>query len=120
MWNKPTKEELAQLPAFYTTEHVPLKEKVIQMHFFIGACDWYAVEFDPTSQSFFGFVVLNGNLDMSEWGYFSLEELDQIKMLFVEIDRDLYWASRKAIEVDLIRKAQGWEKGECCECESHA
>ena len=72
------------------------------------------------SQMFFGFVVLNGNLDMAEWGYFSLEELDQIKMLFVEIDRDLHWAPKKAIEVDLIRKAEGWQKGECCECKSHA
>jgi len=44
MWNKPTKEDLKKIPAFYTTEKTPLKEKVIHMHFFIGGCDWYAVE----------------------------------------------------------------------------
>jgi hypothetical protein len=105
MWNKPTQQELAKLPAFYTTENVPLKDKVIRMHFFVGGCDWYAVEYDPDSQMFFGFVILNNDLEMSEWGYFSLEELDEIRITFIQVDRDLFWAPRKAIEVDKIRKS---------------
>ena len=120
MWNKPSSKELDQLPAFYTTEHLPFKEKIIYFHFFIGGCDWYAVEFDPGSQTFFGFVILNGDLDSAEWGYFSLEELDQTKTKFLEIDRDLYFTPKKAIEVELIRKAQGWQKGEISECKSSA
>jgi len=120
MWNKPTKEDLALLPAFYATENVPPKEKVIYMHFFIGCCDWYAAEYDPGSKSFFGFAILNDDLEMAEWGYFSLEELDGIKVQFLEIDRDLHFIPKKAIEVELIRKAQGWQKGENRECKSCA
>ena len=63
MWNKPTKEELEKMPAFYSTEKTPLKEKVIHMHFFIGGCDWYVAEYSPEEKCFFVFAILNGDLD---------------------------------------------------------
>jgi len=107
MWNKPTKEELEKIPAFYTTEKTPLKEKVIHMHFFIGGCDWYAAEYDPQEQTFFGFANL-GDDDMAEWGYFSLKELCEVKVKFLEVDRDLYFPPIKAKDVERIRKAQRW------------
>ena len=46
MWNVPGKERLDRIPRLYETEHVPLKEKQIHLHFFIGSCDWYIAEFD--------------------------------------------------------------------------
>ncbi len=46
MWNIPTEEQLAAIPRLYETEHVDLKDKLIHLHFFLGGCDWYAVEFD--------------------------------------------------------------------------
>jgi hypothetical protein len=113
MWNKPTDAELSKLPASYSTEHVPLKEKVIHMHFFIGGCDWYATEYDPESQTFFGFAILNGDYEMAEWGYFSLEELASIRVKWLEVDRDLHFPPTKAIDIENIRKAQGWVKEEC-------
>jgi len=33
MWNKPTVKQLSKIPKFYSTEKVPLKEKMIYMHF---------------------------------------------------------------------------------------
>ena len=110
MWNKPSVTELEKLPRFYSTEEVPLKEKLIVMHFFMGGSDWYATEYDPEEQTFFGFVILNGDYDMAEWGYFSLQELSELKVSFLEIDRDLHWTQRRAIEVEKICKAQGWGK----------
>lgn len=110
MWNKPTNEELSKIPAFYSAEEVPLKEKVIYMHFFIGGCDWYASEYNPEERIFFGFAILNNDLEMAEWGYFSLDELSDIKAGYVEIDRDLYFVPTKAIDIENIRKAQGWQK----------
>jgi len=110
VWNKPSVEELSRVPKFYSTEEVPLKEKMIYMHFFIGGCNWYAAEYDPESQTFFGFAVLNLDLENSEWGYFSLEELCSLKVSFVEVDRDLHFTPCKAIEIETIRKAQGWER----------
>ena len=108
MWNKPSKEELAKLPAFYSTEEVPLKEKIIHMHFFIGGCDWYATEYDGEKQLFFGFAILNNDYEMAEWGYFSLRELDELKVKFLEIDRDLHFTPCKACEIEKIRIAERW------------
>jgi hypothetical protein len=108
MWNKPNNEELAKIPAFYSTEEVPLQEKMIHMHFFIGGCDWFAAEYDPETRNFFGFAILNNDYEMAEWGYFSLDELESLKVKFLEVDRDLHFIPKKAIEVDLIRECQGW------------
>jgi len=46
MWNEPTPEQLAKLPKLYETEKVPLKDKPIYIHFFIGDCDWFVSEYD--------------------------------------------------------------------------
>ena len=108
MWNKPTSEELAKLPVFYSTEEVPLKEKIIYMHFFIGGCDWYATEYDAEKQLFFGFAILNNDYEMAEWGYFSLRELDELKVEFLEVDRDLHFTPKKAYGIEKIRKTERW------------
>jgi hypothetical protein len=108
MWNKPSPEELAKIPAFYATEKVSLKDKVIHMHFFLGGCDWYAAEYDPEDQIFFGFAILNNDLEMAEWGNISFKELCDLAVKFVEVDRDLHWRPRKAIEVDRIKQAERW------------
>ncbi len=120
MWNHPSKDDLAKIPALYSVA-TPLKQTLIHMHFFIGGCDWYASEFDG-EDIFFGFAILNNDLDNAEWGYFSLRELSQAtiraeahaangqgKIGFpVEVDRDLHWVVRPAIEVENIKKSQGW------------
>jgi len=118
MWNKPTIEELSKIPALYSSEDIPLREKMIYMHFFIGGSDWYATEYDPNENIFFGFAVLNNDLEMAEWGYFSLEELSDLKVKFVEVDRDMHFTPCKAIDIENIRIAQGWEKGESREYET--
>ena len=108
MWNKPCPKELAKIPAFYSTESVSLKEKIIYMHFFLGGCDWYAAEYDPESQTFFGFAILNDDLEMAEWGYFSLQELCDVKVEFLEVDRDLHFEPQKAMEIERIKRAERW------------
>jgi len=110
MWNKPSEHELRRLPALYSTEDVPLKEKMIYMHFFIGGCDWYAAEYDPENRIFFGFVILNNDLQNAEWGYFSLDELADLKFRFIEVDCDLYFTPRKAKSIEKIRKASAWKE----------
>lgn len=90
MWNPPTMQDLSHIPGLYQTEHVPAKTKVIHQHFFLGGCDWYATEFDG-EDVFFGYVVLNGDYDNAEWGYFSLVELRNVSIHGMRIDRDLHW-----------------------------
>ena len=109
MWNKPTAKQLFKMPKLNTTDEVPAKDKIIQMHFFVGGSDWYAVEFDLETGVFFGFTIINNDFINAEWGYFNLRDLYEVKDAFAEVDRDLHFKPCKAIEVEKIRKAQGWE-----------
>jgi hypothetical protein len=103
MWNKPTKNQLAKIPALYSTEDAEPKDKKIYMHFFIGGCDWYIAEFDG-GDLFFGFAILNGDDQNAEWGYASLSELTDVRTkMGMEIDREINWKVQKADEIDRIK-----------------
>lgn len=99
MWNKPTENQLKALPKMYSTEKIPLNDKIIKMHFFMGGSDWYIAEYNPEDRIFFGYAVLNGDWEMSEWGEISLDELESIKVRGIEIDRDLHWSPKKFKEI---------------------
>lgn len=103
MWNEPNKEQLASIPRLYDTEMVPLQDKLIHLHFFIGGCDWYVAEYDG-KDLFWGFSILNEDSVNAEWGYISLEELRSAKINgWMEVDCDRYWKIRKAAQVDKIQ-----------------
>jgi hypothetical protein len=109
MWNVPSNERLARIPKLYETENVPLKDKMIHLHFFIGGCDWYIAEYDGTDL-FWGFACLN-DLQNAEWGYISFSEMEDIRINgWLEIDCELedFWKIRPASEIELIRKANDW------------
>lgn len=72
MWTIPTQKQLDAIPRLYETEGVPTKDKLVYLHCFIFACDWYIIEYDGDDR-FFGDAILNGDLDCAEWGYMSLE-----------------------------------------------
>ena len=74
MWNKPTEDQLSNIPRLYETENIPAEEKLIHLHFFIGGCDWFIAEYDGYD-TFFGFAILNSDYEMAEWGYVSFAEL---------------------------------------------
>ena len=103
MWNTPTKRELAQIPKLYETENIPLKDKIIHMHFFIGGCDWYIVECDG-GDLFWGYAILNGDTENAEWGYISFKELKELNARGIEVDRDLYWELTPARNISKITK----------------
>jgi hypothetical protein len=110
MWNIPTKKRLERIPRLYETEHIPLKEKLIYLHFFLGGCDWYIAEYDG-DDLFWGFAILNNDLEMAEWGYVSFSELKSLKVNgWVEVDCELkeHWKIRPAKAVERIRSAQKW------------
>ena len=114
MWNMPTKERLAKIPRLYETENTPLCEKIIHLHFFLGGCDWYIAEYDG-KDTFWGFAILNNDLQMAEWGYISFSELKSIKVHgWIEVDCELdeFWKVRKACEIERIREAGNWRMPE--------
>ncbi len=109
MWNEPSREQLARLPRLYSTESVPLPEKLIHMHFFLGSCDWYAAEYCPSDRLFFGYAILNDDFDNAEWGCFAYDEMRAIRTdSGIEIDRDLHWTRRRAVDVDRIVRGNNW------------
>ena len=104
MWNLPNGERLSVIPRLYETEHTPLQDKLIYLHFFIGGCDWYVAEYDE-NDLFWGFVILNNDFLNAEWGLFSFSELKAIQISGFEIDCELesYWKVRNAFEVQKIK-----------------
>lgn len=112
MIGEPSREALDRLPRLYQTEAVPIEETVIHLHFFIGACDWWAAEFDG-EDLFFGFVCLGDPIN-AEWGYFRLSELRDTRVVTelrdgrtgevlgkvpVEVEFDAFWRPRPFGEV---------------------
>ena len=74
------------------------KDPLIIAKFFnpTGAGTWYATEYDPTARVFFGYVSIFGDWN-DEWGYFSLDELENFRGKFgLGIERDLYFEEQKA------------------------
>ena len=107
MQNQPTKKQLARIPRLYETEPIQMKDKFIYLHFIFPKCDWYMSEFDG-DDTFFGFVILNDDLEMAEWGYISFEFLKAVNVYGHEVEVDPNWVIRRAGEIDRICEARGW------------
>jgi len=104
MWNEPTPVKLAKLPKLYETEKVPLKDKPIYIHFFIGDCNWsVSVSERDGEDLFFGYAIM-GNPAFAEWGYISFTELKQIRIPpGIEVDCEYFDLPLKASEIEEIR-----------------
>ena len=72
----------------------------------VGAGDWFATEWLPEEKVFFGYVSLFNDHN-NEFGYFSLEELEEIRLpMGMKIQRDAYcsemtlseWKERRNIQ----------------------
>ncbi|MBD1876957.1 DUF2958 domain-containing protein [Nodosilinea sp. FACHB-131] len=81
-----TEEIRQRLPQLYSQENV--EDPIAQVKFFhpLSNWTWYATEFDGEDQ-FFGLVQ---GLD-EELGYFSLSEMQSIKVGGLGIERDLHF-----------------------------
>ena len=92
-----TKALRAELPEMYSTEEIPIEEKLVVVKFFTPDSNWtwYAVEFDG-EDLFFGLV----DGFEKEWGYFSLRELETEKgPLGLPIERDRYFGPIKIKDI---------------------
>ncbi len=102
MWNVPTEKQLARIPRLYQTDDIPLEDKLIYLHFFIGGSDWYVAEYDG-DDLFFGYAILNGDSNMAEWGYISFRELKELKVPpGTEVECEAFWIVKKASEIEKI------------------
>jgi hypothetical protein len=96
-----TKEIERNLPRLYETEEIETGEKVVQVKYFCitNGWTWYGVEYDPQERLFFGLV----DGFEREWGYFSLEEFEQINSQYRVpiIERDYFFEPTKIKDLDL-------------------
>lgn len=62
-----------------------------------GRGTWYATAFNEEDGCFFGYVT---GLAFDEWGYFSLKEMEDIRLPFgLGIERDLHFQEQRFSEV---------------------
>ena len=85
-----TEEIKAKLPPLYSQEQV--KDPIAQAKFFYPASSWtwFPIEYSPAEGLFFGLVC--GHDD--EMGYFSLSELESVRVGGLRVERDLHWTPR--------------------------
>jgi hypothetical protein len=100
-----TKATTKLLPPIGSTDGQPETERKVPVKFFdpSGAGTWFALEFDPEERSFFGYVT---GLGEDEFGYFSLDELEQARGRFgLGIERDIHWNPTTTLAEVLARRA---------------
>ena len=90
-----------------TTKSITTNEELVNkdgthnlgLHYFLGNTDIYVSQIYEDGSTF-GYTILNGDIQMSEWGYSSLEEITQASR-FIELD---YNSKEKTIEEALYKK----------------
>lgn len=83
-----TKELENRFSEVGSQEHIA--DPIVIAKFFtpVGSATWYATEYNPQDKICFGYVK---GLGGDEFGYFSIEELESVKLpLGLKIERDLY------------------------------
>jgi len=66
-----------------------------------GAGTWFATEYLPEERCFFGYVSIFGDHN-DEWGFFSLEELEQFKGRFgLGIERDRFCGEKRLSQFNI-------------------
>lgn len=91
-----TNEIRKKTPYLYDTENE--NNKIATAKFFnpCGVGTWYLIELDKDNDYAFGFV----DLHEKEFGYFSIKELESIKLHFgLTIERDKYFTPKEIKEI---------------------
>ena len=86
-------ENVKELPALYAQDGKG-KEAIEFLHYFYGGSDWWITEVDYNEGIFFGYAILNGDSEMGELGYMSIEELTTTS----GIQLDFFWDKKTLTE----------------------
>lgn len=109
MINIPITEQLNRLPRLNETERILLEEKIVHLHFQVDQSHWWAMKWDR-EDTFFGYVLLNGCSLDAKFGYFTLSELQEIKVEgWLEVENDPTWIPRAVKDVGLIRETMHFQ-----------
>lgn len=89
------------IPPLYSTEEVPLNEKVAVVKFFdpYGYWRWYVIEGQEQEDGDWLFFGLVDGIER-EYGYFTLRELESIEFMGTpRIERDLFFSPTPISEI---------------------
>lgn len=65
------------------------KEPIVYAHYFYGQSDWFVTEYEG-DRIIFGYAILNGDVQFSEWGTASVQEMSEIRK-HGGVQMDFYW-----------------------------
>ena len=87
-----------QLPRLYATEKQLIGDKTAYARYFfpMGAYTAYLLEYDPKTRIGFGAVTMGYGWEL---GYISLDEMEEVKIHGLGIERDLYFSPTKLHEI---------------------
>jgi hypothetical protein len=94
-------KQLEKCPPLRATDNMNrtlVREHPAIFHYFCDSTDMYICEFDG-EDTLFGFTVLNGDVDNSEWGYISLSEITSIPVMNID-----YHFEEQSVEAALYKK----------------
>lgn len=98
-----TKEIEQMLPQLLSQDGNPDARVYVKFFSPLHRWTWYATEYDPEQRLFFGYVESGIDPSYDELGYFSLDELQEIKLPFgLGIERDIHWNDQTT-----LREVQG-------------
>ena len=100
-----TQELREQLPPLYSQENEADPMVICKFFHPLSTMTWYAIEGQPEGDDyiFFGWV----HADFPELGYFSLSEMESVKVMGLGIERDLHFTPKKLSEVKKEHEPHG-------------
>ena len=98
-----TKEIEQKLPQLLSQDGNPDARVYVKFFSPLHRWTWYATEYDPEQRLFFGYVESGIDSSFDELAYFSLDELQEVKLPFgLGIERDIHWNDQTT-----LREVQG-------------
>jgi len=91
-----------KLPPLYSTENDPDPMVYVKWFHPYSTQEWYATEYDPKQGLFFGWV----NSEFPELGYMSRQEMAEVEVRGIPLERDLYFEPKPLSEVKAEAKRQ--------------
>jgi len=85
-----TKIDLENLPKLYETEEI--EDPIVHVKLFhpLGGSTWLLTEYEPETKLGFGYAFITDG----ELGYIPLQELEQINIAGLKVERDNYWTPK--------------------------
>ena len=74
------------------------KEQIVHAHYFYGSSDWFILDYDKSRNAFFSFGILNGDDQMAEFVYTSVDEITENG----KVELDFYWRTKPLQEASKL------------------